>query len=123
MTEVLVQVNEPEIVPEAVGGVIFCNTLMLAVEVQPLTGFVTTSVYAPGVVVVTVAVVALKLPGPDQLKLTPGVGEPPVNVTDVVVQVSGPDTAALAPGDAMSCSTSIVSDPWQPLTVLVTTNT
>ena len=66
-----------------------------------MTGFVTVNVYVPGSVTVAVAVVALKLPGPDQLNVTPGVADEPVKVTEVVIQVSEPDTEAEAPGVAI----------------------
>ena len=67
-----------------------------------------------------VAVLAVKPPGPDQLKVTPAVGDAPVNVTVDTTQVRGPDTKALAPGVAMFCKTFTVVVAVQPLTGLVT---
>ena len=66
------------------------------------------------------AVDAVNPPGPDQLKLTPAVGDVPVKVTVVTLHVNIPETEALAPGGVMSCSTVTESEDTQPFTGLVT---
>jgi hypothetical protein len=66
VTEYLVQVNEP---PFAIapGLFVFWVTKAVAVDVQPLTGLVTLTIYAPGILTVGFCKVDAKLLGPDQL--------------------------------------------------------
>src|SRR6186713_504225 len=63
------------------GATIFCVTLAVAVELQPLEGSVTVRIKSPGTVTVATAVLAVNPPGPLQLYPTPGVAELPVSTT------------------------------------------
>lgn len=49
------------------GAEVFCATTVLVMEVHPLTGLVTVSVYVPAILVVAVAPEAVKPLGPAQL--------------------------------------------------------
>lgn len=74
----------------AVGIVRFSNTSTSLESTQPLPGFVTTSVYMPGVVIPDgLTDVELKAPGPDQSKsnMAPVVDPDPSSVTDEEVQL------------------------------------
>ena len=78
----------------ALGAVVFCVTVALAVLVHPLAGSVTVTVYVAGVETVFVAVV---IP-PPQLKVDPPVVEDAVMVSLVTEQVKTPGAAMLALG-------------------------
>lgn len=67
VTEVAVQLNGPLLEAVAPGAVVFAFTVAVAVEIHPLEGLVTVSVYVPAVLTEGFCVVELKLPGPDQL--------------------------------------------------------
>jgi hypothetical protein len=76
-------------------------TAAVAVLVQPFTLLVTVTVYVPEALTLGFGVLLPEtIPGPDQLKFTPPVGEVADNTTDVVVQFSTPPSA-LAPGCAV----------------------
>jgi hypothetical protein len=99
----------------AVGGVMLCVTLVVAVAVQPFEP-VTVTVYVPGEVMVAVAFV----PKPFDHKYVP----PPlaVLVTLVVEQLKLSVPVILAVGGVVLCVTLVVAvavQPFEPVTVTV----
>ena len=94
---VIVQVKTVGAAMLAFGGVIFWLTVVDAVFVHPLTGFVTVTVYVAGDEITFVAVV---IP-PPQLNVAPPVVEEAVNVSLMVVQVNIIGAAILAFGAAI----------------------
>jgi hypothetical protein len=114
--DVLEQVSVPP-VALAPGGEVLLMTSAVAVLVQPFEP-VTVTVYVPAADVLGFALLELKPPGPDQLKLPPPAAE---ITTEVVVQVSVPPVA-LAPGGEVLLMTSAVAvlvQPFEPVTVTV----
>jgi hypothetical protein len=96
-------------------------TATAVVDVHPLTGFVTISVYPPGDVTTGFGIVEMNPAGPIHRYVTPGVVEDPVKTTAGCVQVILPLAVAVAPGLAMFCVTVAVADPvWPSLPVTVT---
>ena len=95
-------------------------TSAVAVLVHPFALFVTVTVNVPDELTLGFAPVPPEtIPDPDQLKLTPFVGELGERTTDVVVQVSVPPVAK-APGGVMSELTSAVAVLVHPLAEFVT---
>ena len=78
----------------AFGVAMFCVTIVDAVFVQPLTGFVTVTVYVAGDEIVLVAVVT----PPPQLNVAPPVVDDAVKVSLVLLQVKTDGAAILALG-------------------------
>lgn len=94
-------------VAAAVGAVVLPVTEAVAVEVQPLDGLVTTTVYVPAVSTVGFCWFELN-PGPVQAYVTPGVGEFPLIVTAGVTQlITAP--VALAEGGVLFSETVVVA--------------
>ena len=121
VTEVVVQVSGPDTLAVAPGVEISCITVTVVVEIQPFTGLVTVNVYVPGVAVGVLASVEFNPPGPVHRKLTPAVGDEPINVTPRgVKQVKIPDADAVAPGAATFWITFTDAVEVHPLTGLVT---
>jgi hypothetical protein len=120
VTDVLVQVNIPITEAVAPGNVLLGCTVTVAVDVHPFAGLVTVSVYTPGTEVVAFCDVELKPPGPVHRKVTPAVGEEPINVTLGFVHVSVPETEAVAPGAVVFVFTTAVSEVLQLFPDMVT---
>jgi hypothetical protein len=74
-TATTAHVMSPDTVAEAPGRATFCVTVMLAVDVQLLAGFVALTVYTPGFDTSGCSPDDEKLPGPVQAYVTPVVGE------------------------------------------------
>ena len=91
---VVIQVKTMGAATLALGAVMFCVTVADAVLVQPLTGFVTVTVYVAGAETEFVAVVT----PPPQLNVAPPVVDDAVIVSVVVAQVKTPGAATLALG-------------------------
>ena len=100
----------------ALGGVIFCVTVVDADAVQPLAGLVTVTVYVPG----EETVLILPLPPPLQAYVAPAALEEAVSVTEVTAQVSVAGGAIVALGGVMFCVTVVDADAVQPLAGSVT---
>jgi hypothetical protein len=116
-------VSIPEAVAVAPGGVLFCWTLTVAVAEHPVAGWVTVSVYMPGTVVVGFCNADVKLPGPTQLYVTPGVVDVPFNVTVVVKHDSEPEAEAAALTTIEFCSTTTAAVDTQPFAGFITVKT
>jgi hypothetical protein len=99
----------------AVGGVVLCVTVVVAVAVQPFEP-VTVTVYVPGEVIVAVALVPKLF---DHWYVPPPLA---VLVTLVVVQLKLSEPVILAVGRLPSCVTEVVAvavQPFEPVTVTV----
>jgi hypothetical protein len=103
--------------------VLLMVTVVVAVLVHPFTGLVTVKLYTPATVTTGFCAVEVKLFGPVQLYVTPGVEEEPESVTGVLaLQETDPLALALAPGPVVFRATNAVSVPEQPVDGLNTVN-
>jgi hypothetical protein len=107
--DVFVQVMVP---PAAVafGTLASGETVAVAVEVQPLVGLVTVSVYKPVDETVGDCKVELKLPGPDQAKVVPLVVEAPEMVVLLDEQVMIPPVAEALGATKSPATAAVVVD-------------
>lgn len=67
-TAVVLQVSMAPALAMAVGAVVFCETVVVAVLLQPVEASVTITVYVPAIVAMGFCAVDEKPPGPVQLK-------------------------------------------------------
>lgn len=116
----MAQVTVP---PEAAapGSASSSITSAVAIAVHPFAGLETSSVYVPGTITVGSSNVDVKLFGPVQVRITPGVVEPPSSITELILQSRVPP-AALALGTLASGCTlavAVVVHPFGAVTVRV----
>ena len=95
------------------------TTIAVETAVQPLTGSATVRIYSPDTVITGSSSVEVKLFGPVQLSVTPGVVEPPSSVMVEILQSNVPP-AALTFGTLASGATEAVAVVVQPLVGSVT---
>ena len=109
---------------ESCGGVVFCITVTLAVDLQPVLAIVAVKVYVPALKALAEEEATLKLLGPVHAYVTPEVLELPERVTKLVAQVSvafdGLGVVVGVAGATALDRTFAVSVAVHPLAVLVT---